>query len=72
MGIPAFFRWLSKKYPKIVSQVVEERPKQINEITIPVDTSKRNPNGIEFDHLYLVNQVLKSGYEWDYSSLLSS
>ena len=25
MGVPAFFRWLSKKYPSVVAECVEER-----------------------------------------------
>jgi 5'-3' exoribonuclease 2 len=55
MGVPAFFRWLCKKYPSIVTQCVEEKGK-VNPLTeekIPVDTSQPNPNGIEFDNLYL-------------------
>nr|CAG8618081.1 13778_t:CDS:10 [Entrophospora candida] len=53
MGVPALFRWLSKKYPKIIQQVIEERPIMINGVEIPVDTSKPNPNKTEFDNLYL-------------------
>ncbi|KZS98087.1 putative 5-3 exonuclease [Sistotremastrum niveocremeum HHB9708] len=39
MGVPALFRWLQKKYPKIVIPVVEEVPP--------------NPNRAEYDNLYL-------------------
>ncbi|XP_053567988.1 5'-3' exoribonuclease 2 [Bombina bombina] len=53
MGVPAFFRWLSRKYPSIVVHSVEEKPKECNGIRIPVDTSKPNPNEVEFDNLYL-------------------
>ncbi|EOD36897.1 hypothetical protein EMIHUDRAFT_62942 [Emiliania huxleyi CCMP1516] len=37
MGVPAFYKWLVTKYPKVV----------------PVDTSRANPNGVEFDNLFL-------------------
>lgn len=53
MGIPALFRWISQKYPKICTQVVEEKPYEVNGLTVPVDASRPNPNGVEFDNLYL-------------------
>ncbi|GMM33651.1 ssRNA exonuclease [Saccharomycopsis crataegensis] len=42
MGVPAFFRWISNKYPKIISPVVEDNS----------DFDNPNPNG-ELDNLYL-------------------
>uniref|UniRef100_A0AAY5F4W3 5'-3' exoribonuclease n=1 Tax=Electrophorus electricus TaxID=8005 RepID=A0AAY5F4W3_ELEEL len=53
MGVPAFFRWLSRKYPSIIVHCVEEKSKECNGVRIPVDTSKPNPNEVEFDNLYL-------------------
>ncbi|KAK3683543.1 XRN 5'-3' exonuclease N-terminus-domain-containing protein, partial [Podospora appendiculata] len=54
MGIPAAFRWLSTKYPKIVSPVAEDQPITMEDGTvIPVDATQPNPNGEEFDNLYL-------------------
>lgn len=58
MGVPALFRWLSKKYPKIISPVVEEKGQEIENgdgttTTIPVDARGPNPNGEEMDNLYL-------------------
>ncbi|KAL8801432.1 MAG: hypothetical protein Q9182_004449 [Xanthomendoza sp. 2 TL-2023] len=53
MGVPALFRWLSKKYPKIISPVIEDQPSNVDGQEVPVDTTKANPNGEEFDNLYL-------------------
>ncbi|OAF71372.1 hypothetical protein A3Q56_00864 [Intoshia linei] len=53
MGVPAFFRWLSKKYMNIVQYSIEEREKFFNGEKITVDGTKPNPNGVEYDTLYL-------------------
>ncbi|KAK4440566.1 5'-3' exoribonuclease 3 [Sesamum alatum] len=42
MGVPSFYRWLVSKYPKIVSEAVEERRGEVD-----------CPNGVEFDNFYL-------------------
>ena len=42
MGVPSFYRWLVNKYPKVVAKAIED-----------VGTNMPNPNGIEFDNLYL-------------------
>ena len=48
MGVPALFRWLSRKYPKIISPVVEEDQNEIG----GAKYEDPNPNG-EIDNLYL-------------------
>lgn len=58
MGVPSLYRWLSQRYPKIVLSVEEEEPKKVpgedgEEEEIPIDMSGPNPNGEEFDCLYL-------------------
>mmetsp|Transcript_1366 Transcript_1366/g.2925 ORF Transcript_1366/g.2925 Transcript_1366/m.2925 type:complete len:1110 (+) Transcript_1366:218-3547(+) len=59
MGVPAFFRWLSEKYPKIVQDVLEERVHLANpdggssSARIPFDASRPNPTGLECDNLYI-------------------
>ena len=55
MGVPSFFRWLLEKYPRVIQQVLEEHVKyndETNKREFP-DSSGPNPNGIEFDNLYL-------------------
>ncbi|KIY45855.1 putative 5-3 exonuclease [Fistulina hepatica ATCC 64428] len=57
-GVPALFRWLSRKYPKIIYPVVEDEEVQVpgdgdELVSIPLDMSQPNPNGAEFDNLYL-------------------
>ncbi|CAG8633261.1 4104_t:CDS:2, partial [Paraglomus occultum] len=37
----------------MTEKVQEELPVEVNGVEIPVDISKPNPNGIEFDNLYL-------------------
>lgn len=53
MGVPAFYRWLSEKYPKIVQDVVEERVLSQNGSPLPFDASRPNPSGLECDNLYI-------------------
>ncbi|KAG5533566.1 hypothetical protein RHGRI_027677 [Rhododendron griersonianum] len=44
MGVPSFYRWLVDKYPKIVVDAIEGKGES---------TTDPNPNGPEFDNLYL-------------------
>jgi len=53
MGVPAFYRWLSEKYPKIVNEVLEKRAAYIDGVEIPLDLTEANPNGLEYDNLYV-------------------
>merc|ERR1712223_1177580 len=52
-GVPAFFRWLTKKYPSVIIDCLEEKTQECNGVRQPVDTTKPNPNQVEFDNLYL-------------------
>ena len=42
------------RYPKIIRDCIEDIPEWVNGTEVPVDTSAANPNGLEYDNLYLV------------------
>jgi len=54
MGVPSFFRWLLEKYPRVIKYVKEEfiDYNDDGERILP-DATGKNPNGVEFDNLYL-------------------
>ncbi|KAM7467598.1 hypothetical protein LguiB_015160 [Lonicera macranthoides] len=53
MGIPSFYRWLVERYPLAAKDAIEESPNFVNGFRVPSDTTQPNPNGLEFDNLYL-------------------
>ncbi|KAI8424729.1 hypothetical protein MSG28_006682 [Choristoneura fumiferana] len=53
MGVPAFFRWLSRKYASVIVECNEQRPVDVDGQLVYADSSLPNPNGVEFDNLYL-------------------
>ena len=55
MGVPAFYRWLSEKYPKAIEDILEERVLYLHgtHTRIPFDVTRPNPSGVECDNLYI-------------------
>ncbi|XP_033216725.1 5'-3' exoribonuclease 2 homolog [Belonocnema kinseyi] len=53
MGVPAFFRWLSRKYPSVIVECIEQKAVTVDGVQVPTNSSEPNPNGVEFDNLYL-------------------
>ncbi|CAM9488808.1 unnamed protein product, partial [Ectocarpus fasciculatus] len=53
MGVPAFFKWLIEKYPKTVQDVLERRQAVVDGVVIPLNLNEDNPNGVEYDNLYV-------------------
>jgi 5'-3' exonuclease len=62
MGVPSFYRWLTDKYPHSTTRAIEEIPIRVDHhdeqgnlatTEMPRDLTKPNPNGVEFDNLYI-------------------
>ena len=53
MGVSSFFKWLTDKYPRILSPCLVEEPVVIDGAATEIDLSGPNPNGYEFDNLYI-------------------
>jgi len=49
MGVPAFFRYMSERYPKIIEHLIEDRGATDLDQPLPQYES----NGYEFDNLYI-------------------
>uniref|UniRef100_A0A182JR13 5'-3' exoribonuclease n=1 Tax=Anopheles christyi TaxID=43041 RepID=A0A182JR13_9DIPT len=53
MGVPAFFRWLSRKYPSVIIECVEQKTVDDQGNVVYENLNDPNPNRVEFDNLYL-------------------
>lgn len=45
MGVPSFVKWLTSKYKKVMKKIIEDRDTS--------DLTSANPNGVEYDNLYI-------------------
>ena len=53
MGVPGFFKWITIKYPKVLIDCIEEEVVEMAGTRIPLKLTDPNPNGEEFDCLYI-------------------
>lgn len=53
MGVPAFYRWITEKFSKIISDILEKRPNVIDGTIIPINLNEPNPNETEYDNLFV-------------------
>ena len=53
MGVPTFFKWICTRYPKVIRDAVEKTCVEVDGRDVPMDFEEPNPNGVEFDNLYL-------------------
>ena len=45
------------KYPKVLQKCLEEQAVKVDNVTIPLDLTKPNPNGEEFDCLPRMRKI---------------
>ena len=58
MGVPLFYQWLTDKYPTVVVKATEDDEREC------INTSLPNPNGFEFDNLYLdMNPIIRNCFQ---------
>lgn len=53
MGVPAFFRWLQAKFPKVIVDMLEKRAMVIGDTEVPLNLLEPNPNDVEYDNFYV-------------------
>jgi 5'-3' exoribonuclease 2 len=60
MGVPSFDLWFTNKYPTVVVKATEDDEREC------INTSLPNPNGFEFDNLYLdMNTIIRICFQPD-------
>ena len=53
MGIASFYRWLCERYPRVPIDARGDEYLLLNGEHIEPNVAMPNPNGMEFDNLYL-------------------